>query len=352
MKATITSLNHEVATIQIGDKKLMVFLDFIESNIAVNDVLEVDLFDQGEEYIEIQDLISQNKNKEKHLQNIINTTYYAYGEIISVDPVVCDVGDLIIDVPTDSSDTSLIGKFIGFAIQNLAAWEIIEYKPTHFDKAMDAYAEENYEEALKLFKTLSDKGNSTAYYYLGKIYYYGYGTQKDYKQAFSYFQLSAQEGSSKAQCFLGYMYAEGIGTKQSYSLARMSFQIAASTNNRRSISGLGWIYFKGLGVKQNYKKAYELFVKANQLGDSYASAMLAHLYYCGYYVKQDFKEAIKYYELAIERGDIHSIYNLGSSYYKGTGVIQNKKEGLRLVRLAAEKGDKEAIYRLSLFDKE
>ena len=75
--------------------------------------------------------------------------------------------------------------------------------------AEKAYGAGNFEDALRLFTSLAEKGNGRAQYDLGVMYRNGSGVPQDYGAAVSWFQKSADQGSVNAQYSLGALYLEG-----------------------------------------------------------------------------------------------------------------------------------------------
>ena len=58
-------------------------------------------------------------------------------------------------------------------------------------------------EALEILKEFSDKGNATAQFQIGCIYYQGNSIKKNYKEAFKYFKLSAENENAEAMYSVG-----------------------------------------------------------------------------------------------------------------------------------------------------
>ena len=67
--------------------------------------------------------------------------------------------------------------------------------------AIIAYQQKNYKEAKKLFETAIEKENSKqANFFLGRIYLFGEGIEKNPKLALSYLQKAEKSGNIKAKC--------------------------------------------------------------------------------------------------------------------------------------------------------
>ena len=76
-------------------------------------------------------------------------------------------------------------------------------------------------------RPLAVKGDSTAQFQLGTLYYQGNGVKQDYSQAFLWYRRAAQQGNSDAQYSLGNMYLMGEGIKQDDYQARQWYEKAA-----------------------------------------------------------------------------------------------------------------------------
>lgn len=61
-----------------------------------------------------------------------------------------------------------------------------------------AYRLGQYEDALKIFEPRAEKGDPTAQYYLGGMYYHGQGVTKNYLKAYMWMALAKDGGSYPA----------------------------------------------------------------------------------------------------------------------------------------------------------
>ena len=65
----------------------------------------------------------------------------------------------------------------------------------------------DYVKAFKWFRLAAQKGDVSAEYSLGLMYYKGWGIPKDDALAYKWFRLAAQKGITRAQYNLGVIYA-------------------------------------------------------------------------------------------------------------------------------------------------
>src|SRR5437899_10137564 len=67
---------------------------------------------------------------------------------------------------------------------------------------------------LKKLTEKAEKGDASAQFSLGLIYYNGDGVPQDYSEAFKWFHEAAEQGVADAQFNLGVMYHEGHSVPQ------------------------------------------------------------------------------------------------------------------------------------------
>jgi TPR repeat protein len=69
-------------------------------------------------------------------------------------------------------------------------------------EAMELFEQNRFEEALPIFKELARKGDAEAMYYLGMMYYEGWGVERDEKQAVEWWKRADRRGSLDAKYML------------------------------------------------------------------------------------------------------------------------------------------------------
>ncbi len=69
-------------------------------------------------------------------------------------------------------------------------------------KAIELFEADRFEEALPLFRELAKKGSSEAMYYLGMMYYEGWGVQKSQDKAIEWWKKADRRGSLDAKYML------------------------------------------------------------------------------------------------------------------------------------------------------
>ena len=69
-------------------------------------------------------------------------------------------------------------------------------------KAVDLFENDKFDEALPIFKKLAKDGNSEAMYYIGMMYYEGWGVEKDLDEAIRWWKMANRRGNLDAKYML------------------------------------------------------------------------------------------------------------------------------------------------------
>lgn len=86
--------------------------------------------------------------------------------------------------------------------------------------------------AFKYLIRSSEHGHPNAQFWVGAMYYYGRGIEKDYLEAMKWFSKSSRQKNHNATNSLGLMYLKGNAVKQDLNKAGLLFQSAANQGNR------------------------------------------------------------------------------------------------------------------------
>lgn len=112
------------------------------------------------------------------------------------------------------------------------------------------------DEALRWFRTASDKGYARAQYNLAILYYQGDGVERDYQEALRWFDRAARQGLAEAQYNIGVMYADGLGVQQDKAQAAGWYTRAAQSGYVLAQYNLGLMYYEGQGVLKDTTLAF------------------------------------------------------------------------------------------------
>jgi TPR repeat protein len=194
-----------------------------------------------------------------------------------------------------------------------------------FKEARDAIERKEYTLALRQLTPLAEQGDARAQYYLGWLYQYAKGVEKDSRTATKWYRAAADQGYAEAQYEMGqaYIWGEERGVREDPAKAAAWFLKAAKQGNQQAQASLGEIYSGG-GV--------DLWLSAKgpiKYGN----------------VSADFPKAAKWYRTAIDQGysTIHSAnllgnatYQLAMMYMAGKGVSRDPVQAYKWFSIAAD----------------
>lgn len=294
---------------------------------------------------------------------------YDYGDELSPDDFIFDSTGA---VEVDTSDFVTESKYT-------LKWSD-DYKAA-CAKIYDKHSKsEDYKEAEKLFLSESAKGNALAIHDLGKLYATDkFGTKdndksfKFYKEAFAAFMdiepnadfifpyepkfpgqtMKPQDMRSYVWYRIGKMHYYGFGTEQDYTEAFKWFEKAAVMGNKFAQFSLANLYYYGNGVEQNYEKAYKWYMKSAEQGQPYALYAIAQMYSKGAFIEKDEVQAQSYYKQAIasflkleadEQADDNLFYKLGRMFKLGLGTDVDVTKAVNYFRQSVALNNKNGLY--------
>ncbi|MDB9766792.1 sel1 repeat family protein [Amylibacter sp.] len=124
--------------------------------------------------------------------------------------------------------------------------------------------------AFKMIKSLAEKGNEKAEYFLGQMYERGLGTEKNQRKAAKWYKRSADQGLANAQYKVGYLYLDGPAVLKNYSEAAKWFKLSAAQGFVQSQRVLGALYQEGIGVIRDKLLAHTWYNIASSNGSKLA----------------------------------------------------------------------------------
>lgn len=135
-------------------------------------------------------------------------------------------------------------------------------------------------EVVEYYEYSADKEQTSTLLLLGQIFYEGYnGTPVDFVQARRYFEQAAELGSASAKGFLGEIYLWGLGVQKDSQKAFRYFREGAKGGSAVAQNGLGVLYRDGIEVLEDAEEALQHFEKAAEEGlaeAQYNAAILMH----------------------------------------------------------------------------
>ncbi len=209
-------------------------------------------------------------------------------------------------------------------------------KKSDLEKAIQYYSVGKYNKAMISFVPLAINGCPKAQFYLGNMFYFGRGTDKDYAAAFVYFDLAAKQNLPEALNNLATCYFSGIGVEINFRKGLTYLQIASLEGLPLAILRLGEKYYNGDSVEKNYILAFHCFEKVAQTTNlSQAPYMLAKMYTEGQGVKKNLDKAHEFMCIAAEKGEF------GGQIYMGFYYLKHDKPDLakKWFSIAQKRGD-------------
>ncbi len=90
-------------------------------NFAKGSISNIEIDFLEDEEMSYETFFTYNINKEMKIVPFDNsrTSYYCYGRIISVNPIVIDCGDIQLDYGEFTSDKKVVGEYVYFVIARL-----------------------------------------------------------------------------------------------------------------------------------------------------------------------------------------------------------------------------------------
>ena len=84
-------------------------------------------------------------------------------------------------------------------------------QPLELKRAAEAYNRQEFDKALVLFSEAAKEDRIYSHYYLGKMYYLGYGVPVDYRISRKHYDIASKNNNPKAMYNLGIMSRYGKG---------------------------------------------------------------------------------------------------------------------------------------------
>ena len=228
------------------------------------------------------------------------------------------------------------------------------------------YEQENYEQAVRHFRTAANADHADAQACLAACYATGEGVERDLDAAELWAKRALDSGDEQAAELLDAIHEEqrdeafesGVSCYEQgdYTQAFQYFHTAAQLGLPNAQFSLALCYFEGEGVEQDLDMAILWVERASEQGLESAAELLKllkaakeHPFDLGVAClkQEDFEQAVLFFRIAAEQGDAKAQFNLALCYSQGKGVEENQSEAVRWYRAAAEQGDQKAAEALA-----
>lgn len=192
-----------------------------------------------------------------------------------------------------------------------------------------------YEQAFICFTSESLSEIPASNLYLGMMYFFGQGVEKNTSKAIFYYKRAAESGDPRAEYLLGSYYLHDFDKVDS---ALRLLEKSAATNEPFALHKLGELYFKGDLVKKDACKAIEYLTKASSLGHAKSDVYLGLSFMSGECVNIDYAKAYMHFNRAAEAGLPIAHYYIAVMYENGMHVERDCFNALKYYNKAAAKG--------------
>ncbi len=195
----------------------------------------------------------------------------------------------------------------------------IERCKLELKQAVDALNKNKFDIAIPLLEDLAAAGVAEAQYYLGNIYYLGFGVPRDEKTAVSWYRKSAQKGLPEAQLLLGPQTLFEETTLRDPEEARRWLRAAAEQGDHWGQFLLSGNYFQGThGFPLNHDEGIRWLRLAANQGFAIAQHALGTMFLYGEYpVDWDEQEGMKWITAAAGNDFPLSCQLLSKTYQVG-----------------------------------
>ena len=202
-----------------------------------------------------------------------------------------------------------------------------------------AFEAKEYKTARSVCKLAAvNEKNIAANYYLGMLYRFNNGGDRDFKQSFQYTIKAANAGFSSAYSWLAWHYNFAKGVPQNTQLALKWYIAAVDSGQLKTAKTVASFYMKGKGVEKDLAQAAVWLTIASKAGDDHAQNKLGCMYANGVGVKQDYKLAHHWILKSHNQYNAKGIFNLAVLYDQGKVVKDGKGYAKKLYKKAKDRG--------------
>lgn len=199
------------------------------------------------------------------------------------------------------------------------------------------YADGRFDEAVAALRAAFDGGHARAGQFLGKLYQFGAGVERDPAAAVALFEKAAARGDPYGQYALGRALIAGSGVGADVRRGIELLTRSAESGHTYALNQLGAEYLYGNHVAKDVERAFVMFKQSAARGDVWGEVNLGLMYRDGVQVPRDVAKAYELFRSA--HGKLHP--------YAGTLMAMIDRDGgkaddasvLALFRESARRGD-------------
>ncbi|MDE5717652.1 MAG: hypothetical protein K2I53_08585 [Lachnospiraceae bacterium] len=224
--------------------------------------------------------------------------------------------------------------------------------------------EKNEKKAFSYYEKAADLDDVDGIVKVGRAYLNGIGVPTDYQKSLCFFEKAAEQDNPEAMILAAYQYENGKGVYADYEKTlewlrraecscklRLEGELSEKDreyyesllqdvdNKRRhceSVTCVELIGKEDCPMEQRQKAFSQLLELAHEKGDSRAQVSMGILYEEGKFVGQDERKALEYYLMAAGNGSTGAMNNIGNFYLHGKGVAKDYDKAFEWYQKAAE----------------
>jgi TPR repeat protein len=215
-------------------------------------------------------------------------------------------------------------------------------------KGVDALEQHDYATAFKEFSAPAEQGDGEAQYYLGLLYLYGAGVQRNPETARGWLQKSADQGNTNGMVGLA-GYLNEVHPQHRDPKALELYNKAAEKGNSHAAGALAWAYLRGEGVDKDCDKGKDWMLKAAGGETARDYLMLASYYRFDGCPDHDPEKAIGYMEKAAGTGSVQAQFQVGNAFLLGLDTPIDTARAAFWLNKAAAAGHGQARELVTLF---
>lgn len=233
----------------------------------------------------------------------------------------------------------------GFPFAGLKLAEM--YRKGQGTEAEPVKSEKYYRKAFEGFESMENKQpDELAEYQLGKMLFYGRGTEKNITEAIKYLEMASEKKNIPAQYLVSSIYLkEGIEEKIPQAIETLT-ELAEKGNHSLAQYALGKMYTDPENTLYEMEKGIHYLEQAAGQDHEYAQYSIGKIYTNPELGHYDLKEGIRYLVQSAEKENEYARYQLGKLFLDWTLDIYDSEQGMSYLEEAASQGNELAKFRL------
>lgn len=200
-----------------------------------------------------------------------------------------------------------------------------------------AFQRRDFRSALTILAPLAEGGDASAQYYVGAMYFGGFGVMKDRAKGIALVARAADQGNARAKAFLGQLYVLGRGVEKDEAKGGALIREAADAGIASAQLNMGILLQSGRGGFTKDAATAFLWLEAAADQDHVRSyAYVGNAYDRGLGVERDPEQAVAWWQKGAQAADRTSRYYLARAYLEGKGGLgRDVKTAIRLLAQSA-----------------